>query len=158
MKWSKNRGKLRRWSGLCLQLPSLRVSPGVCGYRYVISGLRVSSLFLQVTRHATRSIFFYLISFEVRVICWRFIELLKFYSVIRQQFTLKTWCGIKCNTVLCCANFSQSPSVTYMSIVFFRSLAIPGPTEETAWAWNLFNQNCVKNLILTWHVRIFLIF
>jgi hypothetical protein len=30
----------------------------------------------------------------------------------------------------------------------FRSLAIPGPTEETASEWNLSNQNCTQNLIL----------
>jgi hypothetical protein len=43
---------------------------------------------------------FYLRSFEVRDICWRFIELLKFYSVIWQHCTLQTWCDIKYNTFL----------------------------------------------------------
>jgi hypothetical protein len=45
-----------------------------------------------------------------------------------------------------------------MSRGFFWSLAIPGPTEETVWEWSLSNQNCAQHLILTWHVRIFLIF
>jgi hypothetical protein len=101
---------------------------------------------------------FYLRIFEVRDICWRFIELLKFYSVIWQHCTLQTWCDIKYNTVLCWAKLLSIPFSNACREDFFRSLAIPGPTEETAWEWNLSNQNCAQNLILTWHVRILLIF
>jgi hypothetical protein len=45
----------------------------------------------------------------VREICWRFIELLKSYSVIWQNCTLQTWCDIKYNTVLCWAKILSVP-------------------------------------------------
>jgi hypothetical protein len=64
-------------------------------------------------------IFFYLRSFEVRDICWRFIELLKFYSVIWQHCTLQNWCDIKYNTVLCWAKIlSIRISNAYVDRIF----------------------------------------
>jgi hypothetical protein len=91
----------------------------------------------------------YLIScFEVRDICC---DLSNYLNFIR-------WYGniahckldVTLNTIQFCVEqkFSQSPSATHMSRGF--CLAIPGPTEETVSEWNLSNQNCTHNLILTW--------
>jgi hypothetical protein len=70
-------------------------SPGFTrGLRVWICHLRAQGLIIispgHPSRHTVNFYFFYLRSFEVRDICWRFIELLKFYSVIWQHCTLQT--------------------------------------------------------------------
>jgi hypothetical protein len=77
-------------------------------------------------------LFFYLRSFEVRDICWRFTNYLNFIRGYGNIAHCKS--DVILNITQFCVEqkFSQSPSVTRMSRGFFRSLAIPGPTEGTA--------------------------